>query len=228
MATTTVLLTVILMTTFLSAAASAAASAPGPHHPCRLCKTHPQCRHTLQPRIPRPGDCSLQPPRRHPHHHFRPHRLLHTHVPGVLPPAPSPRTLYPRTVSPPIPPLVSFRHQVESFAARRCLTVTASSVPAATKKVFINGVEITKPDLFNNGLYIVHAVQGFLSHLSPLSCAVETMSSLSFPQQPPPVAPWRRSYHAPDAKRRNDEASYKRIQYRGLSDAGKVHGAFRS
>ncbi|KAI3449647.1 hypothetical protein Pfo_006312 [Paulownia fortunei] len=83
---------------------------------------------------------------------------------------------------------LAFGTKVESFATNRCLTITASSAPTATKKVFINGVEITKPDLFNNGLLIVHALQGFISHLSPLSCIIESMTSLSFPQQPPPTA----------------------------------------
>ncbi|GFP92303.1 fasciclin-like arabinogalactan protein 21 [Phtheirospermum japonicum] len=83
---------------------------------------------------------------------------------------------------------LAFGTKTESLAAGRCLTVTASSGPTATAKVFINGVEITKPDLFNNGVHIVHGLKGFVSHLSPLSCAVETMSSLSFPQQAPPMA----------------------------------------
>lgn len=79
---------------------------------------------------------------------------------------------------------LAFGTRIGTLAADRCLTVTSG----AAQKVFINGVEITKPDLFNNGLLIVHALQGFVSHLSPLSCAVENMTTLSFPQQPPPTA----------------------------------------
>lgn len=85
---------------------------------------------------------------------------------------------------------LAFGTKIETLAANRCLTVTASaySASAAVRKVFINGVEIAKPDFFNNGLVIVHALQGYVSHLSPHSCAVETMTTLSFPQQPPPSA----------------------------------------
>ncbi|KAL8530608.1 hypothetical protein ACS0TY_007586 [Phlomoides rotata] len=78
---------------------------------------------------------------------------------------------------------LAFGTKIESVAADRCLTVTASSA-----NVFINGVEITKPDYFNNGLIIVHALQGFVSHLSPTSCSVESMTSLSFLPQPPSTA----------------------------------------
>ncbi|XP_073136906.1 fasciclin-like arabinogalactan protein 21 [Henckelia pumila] len=78
---------------------------------------------------------------------------------------------------------LAFATKIGTFAPNRCLTVTSSSA-----KIFINGVEITKPDLFNNGLLIVHGIQGFISHLSPISCSIERMTSLSFPQQPPPSA----------------------------------------
>ncbi|KAK6164664.1 hypothetical protein DH2020_001528 [Rehmannia glutinosa] len=81
---------------------------------------------------------------------------------------------------------LAFGTKIASLAANRCLTVTASAGPTATRRVFINGIEITKPDLFNNGFHIVHALQGFVAHLSPLSCAVEAMTTLSFTQQPPP------------------------------------------
>lgn len=78
----------------------------------------------------------------------------------------------------------AFGTKIESFAANRCLTVTASPDPTtARKKVFINGAEIAKPDFFNNGLVVVHAIQGYVSHLSPLSCAVEHMTTLSFPRR---------------------------------------------
>ncbi|PIN18254.1 hypothetical protein CDL12_09082 [Handroanthus impetiginosus] len=81
---------------------------------------------------------------------------------------------------------LAFGTKIESLAANRCLTVTSGG-GAAIPKIFINGVEITKPDLFNNGLLIIHGLQGFLSHLSPFSCTVERMTTLSFPQQPPPT-----------------------------------------
>ncbi|KAE8704909.1 Detected protein of unknown function [Hibiscus syriacus] len=46
-----------------------------------------------------------------------------------------------------------------------------------TLRYFIGGVEITHPDLFNNGLIVVHGLQGYISHLSPFSCDVELMTS---------------------------------------------------
>ncbi|XP_022899455.1 fasciclin-like arabinogalactan protein 21 [Olea europaea var. sylvestris] len=85
---------------------------------------------------------------------------------------------------------LAFGTKIETFAPNRCLTITSthSATSFATKKVFINGVEITKPDLFNNGLLIIHGLQGFISHLSPLSCRVERMTSLSYPRNLPPIA----------------------------------------
>lgn len=84
---------------------------------------------------------------------------------------------------------LAFGTKIESFAANRCLTVTASALTGApdstaSRRIFINGAEIAKPDFFNNGLIVVHALQGYVAHLSPLSCAVESMATLSFtPQQ---------------------------------------------
>ncbi|RYQ94666.1 hypothetical protein Ahy_B08g089608 [Arachis hypogaea] len=43
------------------------------------------------------------------------------------------------------------------------------------------GVEITQPDLFNNGMMVIHGLQGFIA---PFSCDVERMTSLSFPFHP--------------------------------------------
>ncbi|EPS71456.1 hypothetical protein M569_03304 [Genlisea aurea] len=82
---------------------------------------------------------------------------------------------------------LAFGTKIASFAGLRCITVTRSpAFPDAA--VFINGVEITKPDLFTGGGLVVHGIQGFVSHLSPASCAVESMATLSFPQIPPPTA----------------------------------------
>ncbi|CAI9107819.1 OLC1v1007282C1 [Oldenlandia corymbosa var. corymbosa] len=87
---------------------------------------------------------------------------------------------------------LAFGTKIETLAPNRCLTITASPTkpyePIAKRKVFVNGVEITKPDLFNNGLFIIHGVHGFMSHLSPTSCAVEKMTTLAFPNQPPDTA----------------------------------------
>ncbi|KAL8540279.1 hypothetical protein ACS0TY_001754 [Phlomoides rotata] len=72
---------------------------------------------------------------------------------------------------------LTFGTKIETTAPNRCLTITSNS----KDKIFVNGVEITSPDVFNNGLVVIHGLQGFVSHLSPLSCNVERMTSLSFP-----------------------------------------------
>ncbi|KAH6813369.1 hypothetical protein C2S51_022387 [Perilla frutescens var. frutescens] len=85
---------------------------------------------------------------------------------------------------------LTFGTKIETIAPNRCLTITSNS----KDKVYVNGVEITSPDVFNNGLVVIHGLQGFVSHLSPLSCNVERMTSLSFPSpslssmtSPPPA-----------------------------------------
>ncbi|KAJ1396747.1 Protein kinase domain [Sesbania bispinosa] len=70
-----------------------------------------------------------------------------------------------------------------------CITVTSDFVHSntstgATAKVFIRGMEITQPDLFNNDMVVVHSLQGFVSPLSLFSCDVERMTPLSFPFHP--------------------------------------------
>ncbi|GFP85435.1 putative fasciclin-like arabinogalactan protein 20 [Phtheirospermum japonicum] len=73
---------------------------------------------------------------------------------------------------------LTFGTKIETLAPNRCLTITNND---KDDKVFVNGVEISSPDIFNNGLVVIHGLQGFVSHLSPLSCNVERMTSLSFP-----------------------------------------------
>lgn len=95
-------------------------------------------------------------------------RLLQEHtVPGIF------TIHYLRTLA--------FGTKIETVIPNRCLTVTAD---VNHSKIFIGGVEITQPDLFNNGEIVVHGLQGFVSHLSPSSCTVERMTSLSFPPLP--------------------------------------------
>ncbi|KAE9610282.1 putative FAS1 domain-containing protein [Lupinus albus] len=84
---------------------------------------------------------------------------------------------------------LAFGTKIETLSPGRCITVTSDSVhpntnSTATAKVFIGGVEITQPDLFNNGMIVVHGIHGFISPLSPFSCDVERMTSLSFPFHP--------------------------------------------
>ncbi|KAK9276535.1 hypothetical protein L1049_006069 [Liquidambar formosana] len=93
-------------------------------------------------------------------------RLLQEHiVPGVF------SLNYLRTLA--------FGTKIETIVPGRCVTVTSA---LNNSKIFVGGVEITRPDLFDNGLLIVHGLDGFVSHLSPLSCNIERMTSLSFPQ----------------------------------------------
>ncbi|AET04545.1 putative FAS1 domain-containing protein [Medicago truncatula] len=84
---------------------------------------------------------------------------------------------------------LAFGTKIETLSPGRCVTVTSESIhqnntSGSAPKVFIGGVEITQPDLFNNGMVVVHGLQGFASKLSPFSCDVERMSSLSFPFHP--------------------------------------------
>jgi hypothetical protein len=79
-----------------------------------------------------------------------------------------------------------FGSKIETLSPGRCITVTSErskngNDTIASAKVFIDGVEVTRPDLFNNGLVVVHGLQGFMAPLSPFSCDVERMTSLSFP-----------------------------------------------
>ncbi|KAD4584686.1 hypothetical protein R6Q59_036483 [Mikania micrantha] len=66
-------------------------------------------------------------------------------------------------------------------SAPLCLTLTKSN---SNTTLFVGGVQITRPDLFNDGNLIIHGIQGFIAHLSPFSCQIERMTSLSFPSRP--------------------------------------------
>ncbi|CAI9104448.1 OLC1v1003116C1 [Oldenlandia corymbosa var. corymbosa] len=78
---------------------------------------------------------------------------------------------------------LAFGTKIETLSPDYCLTVTNSAGQNdSSKSVFVNGVEISHPDMFYNGAVMVHGLQGFVSHLSPLSCNVERLTSLSFPQ----------------------------------------------
>ncbi|XP_049406031.1 uncharacterized protein LOC125869603 [Solanum stenotomum] len=83
---------------------------------------------------------------------------------------------------------LAFGTKIETLAPTRCLTITPSRSGNSSKEVFVNGVEITKPDIYNNGFFIVHGIQGYVSHLSSISCRIESMTTLSFPFLPPPTA----------------------------------------
>ncbi|XWS44882.1 hypothetical protein CRYUN_Cryun15aG0087500 [Craigia yunnanensis] len=79
---------------------------------------------------------------------------------------------------------LTFGTKIETLSPGRCITVTSAAnnhKNFTIHKIFIGGVEITHPDLFNNGLIIIHGLQGYISPLSPFSCDVERITSLSFP-----------------------------------------------
>ncbi|KAI9117039.1 hypothetical protein K1719_012038 [Acacia pycnantha] len=81
---------------------------------------------------------------------------------------------------------LAFGTKIETLSPGRCITVTYDSVrgnsgPASDAKVYIGGMEITQPELFNNGMVVVHGIEGFISPLSPFSCDVERMSSHLYP-----------------------------------------------
>ncbi|VFQ65816.1 unnamed protein product [Cuscuta campestris] len=79
--------------------------------------------------------------------------------------------------------------KIQTLADNRCLTITTSaSVIRDQATVFINGAMITQPDLFYNGVIVIHGIQGFVTHLSPMSCSMEHTNSLSFPPQPSSVS----------------------------------------
>ncbi|GMP88552.1 hypothetical protein CsSME_00040501 [Camellia sinensis var. sinensis] len=78
-----------------------------------------------------------------------------------------------------------FGTKIETLAPRHCITITDDEI---SRKVFVGAMEITMPDLYNDGYVVVHGIQGFVAHLSPLSCNIERMSSLSFPSPPPSTA----------------------------------------
>ncbi|KAE8722353.1 L-ascorbate oxidase-like [Hibiscus syriacus] len=79
---------------------------------------------------------------------------------------------------------LTFGTKIETLSPGRCLIVTSTANNQknfTVHKIFISGAEITQPDLFNNGLLIIHGLRGYISHLSPFSCDVEQMTSISFP-----------------------------------------------
>nr|CAD1837360.1 unnamed protein product [Ananas comosus var. bracteatus] len=100
-----------------------------------------------------------------------PLRLLRDHlVPGLFP----------------LPSLsaLPFASKLATASPGRCLTVTStaphrrsgdnsSSSAASALKIFIDGVEIARPELFNDGRFVIHGLQGFVAPLSPFSCVQE-------------------------------------------------------
>ncbi|XP_071695215.1 uncharacterized protein [Rutidosis leptorrhynchoides] len=82
---------------------------------------------------------------------------------------------------------LTFGTKIQTLATSThlCLTLTKSkSTINNHHTLFINGVQITQPDVYNDGHVIIHGIQGYLAHLSPFSCQIERMTSLSFYSRP--------------------------------------------
>ncbi|GMH02703.1 hypothetical protein Nepgr_004542 [Nepenthes gracilis] len=83
---------------------------------------------------------------------------------------------------------VAFGTKIETILPGRCLTVTSA---VNGSKIYIGGAEITRPDLFKDGHVVIHGLQGFVSHLSPYSCSIDKMTSLSVPYHSPEFSAMR-------------------------------------
>ncbi|XP_008787970.2 fasciclin-like arabinogalactan protein 21 [Phoenix dactylifera] len=76
---------------------------------------------------------------------------------------------------------LAFGTKLETASPGRCLTVTSSSAAADLRpgstanssdvKIFVDDVEVTRPDLFNDGRFVIHGIGAFVAPLSPLSCS---------------------------------------------------------
>ncbi|KAK3025920.1 hypothetical protein RJ639_041310 [Escallonia herrerae] len=98
---------------------------------------------------------------------------------------------------------LAFGTKIETMEPGRCITVTSSTDSKTNStRIYVGGVEITRPDLFNNGVVVVHGLDGFVAHLSPFSCSVEKMTSLFFP------------FHHPDQQRANIPTQIMRLMLR--------------
>ncbi|ONK75030.1 uncharacterized protein A4U43_C03F12600 [Asparagus officinalis] len=77
---------------------------------------------------------------------------------------------------------LSFSMKLKMISPNRCLTVTSTVVGSvnsgsnSTVKIFVDGVEISRPDLFNDGKIVIHGIQGFIAPLSPFSCLFRPLS----------------------------------------------------
>ncbi|XP_042494068.1 fasciclin-like arabinogalactan protein 21 [Macadamia integrifolia] len=80
---------------------------------------------------------------------------------------------------------LAFGTKLETMSPGRCITVTSADNGT---KIYIGGVEITHPDLYNNGVILVHGLQGFVGPLPASSCKVERITSIPFSTTQPPVA----------------------------------------
>ncbi|KAL0908729.1 hypothetical protein M5K25_023236 [Dendrobium thyrsiflorum] len=87
---------------------------------------------------------------------------------------------------------LTFGTKLETSSPGRCLTITSTSAVSKSNnsvgsndpdhdpsgiKIFVDGIEITQPDLFNDGQIVIHGIQGCVAPLSPASCGQESFPS---------------------------------------------------
>lgn len=73
--------------------------------------------------------------------------------------------------------------KLETLIPNRCVTITSSAISNAavnSSRIFVDGVGITRPNLYDDGRIVIHGVEGVVSHLSPLSCRDYRSTSVSF------------------------------------------------
>ena len=76
---------------------------------------------------------------------------------------------------------LAFGTKIETMTPVRCITVTSDLLNST--KLSIGGVEIDRPNPFNNGFAIVHGLSGYVSHLPAFSCILgpaHAVPALSF------------------------------------------------
>ncbi|KAL4196027.1 hypothetical protein AMTRI_Chr04g244000 [Amborella trichopoda] len=77
-----------------------------------------------------------------------------------------------------VPGLFTYHHlsklahgtKIQTMRSDRCITVTTMNSTENTAKILIDGVQITRPDLFIDDLLVIHGLDDFVFPLSPLSC----------------------------------------------------------
>ena len=61
------------------------------------------------------------------------------------------------------------RLRIPSASIGLCLNMTAARTPF-TVRLYVDGVEVSHPDLYNDGRYVVHGIEGVIAPLPGNSC----------------------------------------------------------
>ncbi|XP_020699137.1 fasciclin-like arabinogalactan protein 21 [Dendrobium catenatum] len=87
---------------------------------------------------------------------------------------------------------LTFGAKLETSSPGRCLSITSTSAVSKSNNsvgsndldrdssginIFVDGIEITQPDLFNDGQIVIHGIQGCVAPLSTASCGQESFPS---------------------------------------------------